>query len=343
MSDYQSYIPNFLGGIATIPTTSRQVNEVKDAENCLFSEARGCYKRPGTKRIVSDLDIEDEESMIEVFPVGQDVLQVVAVQDGKAYVFWVDVDQENKIENDNDLKKYLENNPDKKGFYIGKPEGNYSLVDPQNQNLKLSAPIIKTEANYLKLPKEKTPEETFRVTKNQSRVFILNRDKDVRLTGDIFPGNGRFKNHWLIYFVALTSGRDVMVELSWKKGTDRKLVKLDLGQVSVETVAQDFLDKWEELDEATLSNEDRDDFQILAKERVASVRILDSEVTDLKFKFRNVATLELTENEDEEIHSVPSFPALPPFAPDGMIVQVSGSAVTKLDDLWVRFEKGGLR
>ena len=322
----------------------------------MFSEARGCYKRPGTKRIVSDLAIDDKETMIEVFPVGQDVLQVVTVQDGKAQVFWVNVDEneirefvrfyEQVLEDDNSStqqKQEAQTKLDQRGFYFKKNGNSYSLVDPQNPDLKLGAPIITTEDSYLEIPEDRTPEETFRVTKNQSRIFILNRDKDVRLTGATFPGNGRFKNHWLIYFVALTSGRDVGVTMSWKKGTERKLVKLDLGQVSIETVAQDFLDKWEELDEATLSDEDRDDFQILAKERVASVRILDSEVTDLKFEFRNVATVELTESEDEEIHSVPSFPALPPFAPDGMIVQVSGSAVTKLDDLWVRFEKGGLR
>lgn len=389
MTEYQRQIPDYLGGICTIPTTSRNPNEVTDAENCLFSEARGCYKRPGTKRIVSDLETWiGKESIIEVFPVGRDVLQVVTIQDGKAQVFWVNVD-ENEVkefvefysdqltEGNSELevaKKELEaaNDPSpereeaqkkireaseklaeanrklkQRGFYHKKKGNNYSLVDPQNLNPELTSPIIETKNPYLTITPRKTikivengmvvdkdipdqtPEKSFRITKDQGRVFILNRDKEVKLTSEEFPDNDKFGNHWLLYFVALTSGRDVSVTVKWNDGSR----KLDLGQVGIETVGEDFLRAWNGLEDKP------NGFQVIAKEQVVSVRLLSNDISDLKFEFENVAVVVVSE--EDGIRAVPSFEALPNFAPEGMIIQVSGSAVTKLDDTWLQYENLG--
>lgn len=376
MSIYKSHIANYLGGISTIPTSSRNPNEVTDAENCLFSDARGAYKRPGTKRIVSNLDqwgIDLAESMIEVFPVGEDVLQCVVVQDGKAHVFWVNVDESEikefvdhyteilnageyerakaqavldsgtatpqeetdariKLNGANEKIQIATSKLNHKGFYHGKED---ILEDPQNPELKLDSPVISTTKEpegYLKVEEDKTPEETFRVTKNQSRLFILNRDKEVGLRGDTFPGNDEFRHHYLIYFVALTSGQDVSVTFNWKSNSGAVTQKLDLGQIGIETAGEKLKEVWDGLTETP------EGFEIKAKGQVVSIRILDTAtISDLSFEFSNIAHVELSEN--EEIRSVPSFRALPPTAPNHMVVQVSGSAVTKLDDVWVRFEK----
>ena len=354
MANYQSYIPNYLGGICTIPSVSRTPSEVTDAENCLFSEARGCYKRPGTKRIVSNLAIDDEETMIEVFPVGKDVLQVVAVQNKKAHVFWINVNEretEEFVENHkNRLKEAeadLKENPEntealnkkfdaelklrQRGFYFNK---NDELVDPQNPNTVFNSPVITTdtkpEVDYLELPDGQIPEETFRITKDQGRVFILNRDKKVELLANLFPKNTNFANHYLIYFVAITSGQDAKVTLEWEQGDEKKSQEVELGQVGIETVGEIFEDKWNELDTIP------EGFEIQAEGQVATIRVKDFTIKNLKITVSNIADVQLKEEDGER--SVPSFAALPPIAPSGMIVKVTGSRVTKLDDTWLRYE-----
>lgn len=362
MSQYQSYIPNYLGGISTIPTSSRNPNEVSDAENVLFSNARGAYKRPGTRRLVSNLNrwnIRAEDGVLEVFPVGDQVLQTVIVQNGKASVFWINTDQaevaefaehykslrdkgevqvsEGRVAEGRSNIQNAQNKLDRKGFYFRKEVGGGTrsdiLEDPQNPNFRPDEPILITDNNPY-LATTNRPEQTFRITRNQSRLFILNRDQEAGLLGQTFPGNEElFRNHWTLYFVASTSGQDVVVTIRWESNGGKVEQVLELGQIGIETAGEELLSAWNKIVGGPPSG-----ISIRAKGQVATVRITDTAlISNLSFEYSNMAVVELSE--EDNIRSVPSFAALPPTAPNNMVVQVSGSAVTRLDDVWVRFEE----
>ena len=402
MTQVRSSIPNFLGGLSTLPPVLRERTEVAEADNVLFSLADGAYRRPGTELIHRFLTrptewfldpgeelpdpypFSDEtkaqlerggiapedyvgrlirgQRAIWAFPVSASRVQVLLVGHGTWETLWLDLET-------NDLLRDGDGNPiDSLGRPIGAPTlfGRSDYLKIRNaRGEPLRWPEVLDEKRGVR------PQRTFRATKSESRIWILNKTVPVRLTdtrADQNAHNLEFRsgyhfNHWMLIFYALTSGRDVRVAMTFEfEEEDKTLTKygqeFNLGdEDGIETVAENFKKQWERnlsnsgaqlLPNAYRTkppNDVRDLFVVEAKRQTAAVRALGLKIKKLKFYFQNVAARAVSDDAKKEdgtpdlaLSGLPTPESLPATAPRDWILEVQGSSSSELDNAWYRFK-----
>ena len=313
MSEVNGLISDFLGGLCTLPPINRNRNEVSDARNVLFSTARGCYRRPGTIQVVQLgqwVSSPFADRAIWTFPISADVFQVVMVRSGHCEIFWADQRT--------------------KDFYRN-TRGEY--VCPEDLERPLPRPVIVSRSAYLNLRSGQKAAESFRVIRAQGKVYVLNRNATVELTSRTTRDNSAYRHYYMIYFVAVTSGLEASLTVKWEN-SGAQSQRVVLGEsAGVESAGEKFAAEWTET--TSLAVTGRGNMAILYNAD-------PDRITDIEITSENIATVVITE-ESDDLKSVPSFQALPPYAPRDWIVQVSGSAETRLDDTWLRFTPGGER
>ena len=246
---------------------------------------------------------------IWAFPINTSVHQIVMMEkinaeNGRWHIFWVDID----------AKDFLKNSD---GEYIT-PEGDV-----------LSNEILSGTSAYLGLPDDISPQEGFRVQKHEGKLYLLNRTKTVRLLSQRAPGNSLHVNKQMIYFVALTSGADVQVNMKWQKAGVEVTSNLTVSGASIETIAQALFSQWTTLP---------DGVRIASYLRQVALITFTPDVTDFELEATNVIALAF-QGDTGEGESTPllSLNARPPTAPEGWRLKVIGDPLSDLDDLYLTF------
>lgn len=369
MTQVRSSIPNFLGGKSTLPSVSRESTEVAEAKNVLFSREDGVYRRPGAEIIyrllnrgvdtfVSKNDTRPEgigENLIRYqramwcFPASATRAQILLLGHGNWETFFIDLKTNDLLRDKDGVAIDFDDNPVPLQSYHGTSE--YLRFRDRRGEPLTWAQVLDENGP------QPRPQQVFRVTKSEGRIWILNRTAPVALGNARAPENagksGFHQNHWMIVFYALTSGQEVRMAMTFQFDGAKYGQEFSLGSDGVETIAERFVAAWAENPENTEpkllptdfrtkpTDAIRSQFDVRARRQTATIRTLSTDITGLDFKFLNVAARPVSDAAgDKALAGLPTIESLPATAPRDWIVEVQGSSVSQVDNAWYRFRVG---
>lgn len=388
MTQIRSSVPNFLGGLSTLPLTLRERTEVAEAENVLFSLADGAYRRPGTEIIHRFLNRPVPEfigpgdaipthaalgitnQMVDVgnliryqramwaFPISGYQAQILLLGHGTWETLWIDLKTNSLLRNSQGQPIDSDRNPISPPYPSHFGRSQYLRFHTREGDPLTWAQVLDPQG-----PRP-TPQQVFRVTKSEGKIWILNKTVPARMTTRRAAQNsniikdglptGYHKDHWMIIFYALSSGQDARIAMTFQADGVKHGQEFNLGSDGVETIAERFVVEWmanPENTDAKLLPADfqtkppdavRARFDVRARGQTASVRVLDDSISDLEFRFLNVAGRPVSDNAgDTALAGLPTVESLPATAPRDWIVEVQGSSTSRIDNAWYRFKVGG--